>query len=53
MFKRCGKRSFYAVIIAFVFGMFWAFILPPVLIVIIEGLLLIYLCWCCFCGRKF
>lgn len=53
MFKRCGKRTVYAVIIAFVFGMFWAFVLPPVLIVLIEGLLLIYLCWCFICGRKF
>ncbi len=53
MFKKCGRRTVYFIIIAFVLGMFWAFILPPVLIVFIEGALLIYLCWCCFRGRKF
>lgn len=45
MFKKCRHKLFGCIIMGFVAGMFLAFIFPPIIIAIIEGILLGILCW--------
>ncbi|MBQ7901621.1 MAG: hypothetical protein IJ365_06640 [Clostridia bacterium] len=45
-FKKFSQKIFGFIIMGFVIGTFLAFILPPIVIAIIECILLGLLCWC-------
>jgi len=44
-FRKFSKKICGICIMGFVTGLFLAFIVPPVIIVITEGILLVLLCW--------
>ena len=48
-FRKIRQKIFGFVILGFVAGLFLAFILPPIVIVIVEGILLAIMCWCFYC----
>ena len=47
--KKLGQKIYGFVIMGFVLGMFFAFVLPPIVIAIVEGILLGLLCICFYC----
>lgn len=50
-FKNILKKLWGFCILGFVTGVFIAFIMPPIVIAIIEGLILIILCIGIYCGK--
>lgn len=48
-FRKFRQKMFGFLVLGFVVGLFLAFVLPPIFIVIIEGVLLGIMCWCFYC----
>lgn len=48
-FRKIRQKLFGFLVLGFVVGLFLAFVLPPICIVIIEGILLGIMCWCFYC----
>ena len=48
-FKKIPQKMCGLIILGFVLGLLLAFVMPPIIIAIVEGVLLIYLCWSVFC----
>lgn len=48
-FRRFTQKIYGFLVMGFVVGVFIAFVMPPIIIAVIEGLLLGILCWCFYC----
>lgn len=51
-FRNILKKLWGFCILSFVLGMFLAFVMPPMIIAIIEGILLVMLCIAIYCTGR-